>query len=124
MSGEEAAPWLEAGTEQPSVNRLILLFFTMLAGFWGGHKFLLGARREGWIYLLLAWTAIPLLASLIDLLDLLRQPPRGHGFLRRRLPKRFPWQATVIEPATLLRLGGATLFMALLVIGFSLAESR
>ncbi|WP_428246112.1 NINE protein [Ferrovibrio sp.] len=121
VNGE--ALWPELNSERPSVNRLTLLFFTMLAGFWGGHKFLLGARREGWLYLLLAWTAIPLLASLVDLLDLLRQPPLGHGFLRRRLPKRYPWEGAVIERTTLLRLCGSALFMVLLVLGFSLAES-
>lgn len=116
--GEDAA----AGG-RPSVNRLLLLFCAMLAGFWGGHKFLLGAKREGWIYLLLSWTAIPLLASLVDLLELLRQPPLGHGFLRRRLPRRYPWEESMIERTTLLRFGGATLFMVLLVLGFSLAEN-
>lgn len=119
----DVEPCPELESERPSVNRLTLLFFTLLTGFWGGHKFLLGARREGWIYLLLAWTAIPLFASLVDLLDLLRQPPIGQGFLRRRLPRRRTWEGAVIERTTLLRLGGSALFMTLLVLGFSLVES-
>jgi hypothetical protein len=28
-----------------TVNRALVLYVTLLAGFWGGHKFLLGARR-------------------------------------------------------------------------------
>ena len=64
-----------------SVNRVWVLYAALLAGFWGGHKFLLGARREGYLYLLLCWTAIPLLAALADFVDLMRQPAIGHGFL-------------------------------------------
>ena len=37
-----------------TVNRALVLYAALLAGFWGGHKFLMGARREGWLYLLLS----------------------------------------------------------------------
>ncbi len=108
--------------ERRSVNRLLALYCALLAGFWGGHKFLLGARREGWLYLALSWSAIPMLAALLDFIDLLRQPALGDGFLVRRLPCLPPDQAGQVARRTWLRLGLAGLFMLVLVAGFSLAE--
>ena len=98
-----------------SVNRLLALYVTLLAGFWGGHKFLLGARREGWLYLLLTLTTVPLWASLADFFDMLRQPALGEGFLRRRLLRRHPADACVVERETWLRLGKVVLTLALAV---------
>lgn len=101
-----------------TVNRALVLYAALLAGFWGGHKFLLGARREGWLYLLLSWTAIPLLASLGDFADLVRQPAVGQGFMQRRLLKRHVADRDVIERATWKQLG-RVLFLFLLFVAFS-----
>lgn len=112
-----------AVAERRSVNRLLVLYCTLLAGFWGGHKFLLGARREGWLYLMLSWSAVPLLAALLDFIDLLSRPVLGQGFLKRRLACNTPEQSDRIGRSTWLRLGLAGLLMALLVVCFSLAEA-
>ncbi len=98
-----------------SVNRALVLYTALLAGFWGGHKFLLGARREGYLYLLLCWTAIPLLAAIADFIDLMRQPALGQGFLKRRLLKRHVADANVIERDTWRQLGRAFFLLALFV---------
>lgn len=98
-----------------SVNRVAVLYACLLAGFWGGHKFLLGARREGWIYLLLSWTSIPLWASLGDFVDLLRQPTVGQGFMQRRLLKRHIAERDVVERTTWLQLGRVVAIFALFV---------
>lgn len=93
------------------VNRALVLAATLLTGFLGGHKFLLGARREGCLYLLLCWTSLTVLASLGDFVDLVRQPVIGRGFLKRRLLKRHIADSDLIEPATWRQLGrGLVLF--------------
>jgi TM2 domain-containing membrane protein YozV len=101
-----------------TVNRALVLYVTLLAGFWGGHKFLLGARREGWLYLLLSWTTLPLLASLGDFVDLARQHAIGQGFFKRRLLKRHVADRDVIERATWKQLG-RVLFLFVLFVAFS-----
>jgi hypothetical protein len=105
-----------------TVNRLMALYCVLLAGSWGAHKFLLGARREGWIYLVLSWTAVPMLASLADFVSLLRQPALGEGCGKRRLFARLPEEASVVHRSTLRRLGGAAIAL-LLVAAFSV-EAR
>jgi len=102
-----------------TVNRVMALYCALLAGFWGGHKFLLGARREGWLYLLLSWSAVPLLASLVDFLELLRQPALGQGCLRRRLFARLPEEETMISRTALRRLGASAFALLLLVAAVS-----
>lgn len=102
-----------------SVNRLAALYVALLAGFWGGHKFLLGARREGWIYLALCWTSVPLWASLMDFAALLRQPAIGQGVGVRRLLKRHVADADVVQASTWLRL----LIGAVLVVAFILVHA-
>jgi len=116
MTPEERAFLHQTSVGIPTVNRVLVLYSTLLAGFWGGHKFLLGARREGWIYLLLCITTVPLLASLADFVALIRMPAIGGGFLKRRLPKRHPADADVVEPATWWRLGIAALLFFLIVL--------
>ena len=101
----------------PTVNRALALYVALLAGFWGGHKFLLGARREGWVYLALALTTAPLWASLADSIDLYRQPAVGQGFCRRRVLKRHPADAWTVEAATWRRLAFSSAWVACLVIG-------
>jgi len=98
-----------------SVNRVLVLYVALLAGFWGGHKFLLGARREGWIYVALTPTTIPVWAGLADFVDLMRQPAMGQGFLKRRLLKRHPADASVVERRTWRRLVKVTLIMGLAI---------
>jgi TM2 domain-containing membrane protein YozV len=94
-------------------NRALVICAALLAGIFGTHKFLLGARREGYLYLFFCWTAIPLLAGLADFIDLMRQPALGQGFLKRRLLKRHVDDADVIERATWLQLGRACLLFML-----------
>lgn len=115
MAPDERAFLHQSSVRIPTVNRALVLYVALLAGFWGGHKFLLGARREGWIYLLLSWTSLPLLAALGDFVDLLRQPPIGEGFLQRRLLKRHPAEADVVARATWMQLGRVLLIFALFV---------
>ena len=115
MTPAERAFLHQSSVRIPTVNRVLVLYVTLLAGFWGGHKFLLGARREGWLYLLLSWTALPLLAALGDFVDLLRQPAVGQGFLKRRLLKRHPAEADVVARATWKQLGRVLLLFALFV---------
>ena len=113
MNSEEREFLHQSSIPLRSVNRVLVLYAALLAGFWGGHKFLLGARREGYLYLLLCWTAIPLLAALADFIDLMRQPAFGQGFLKRRLLKRHVADVNVIERATWKQLGRAFFLFAL-----------
>lgn len=115
MTPEERDFLHQTSLRVPTVNRVLALYVALLAGFWGGHKFLLGARCEGWIYLALTLTTLPLWASLADAVDLYRQPALGRGFLRRRLLKRHPADAWAVEPATWRRLGGGGLVVLLLL---------
>ena len=115
MTPQEREFLHQTSLKLPTVNRALALYVAMLAGFWGGHKFLMGARREGIIYLAFSWTAVPLLASLADLITLARQPAIGHGFLKRRLLARHPADRSVVERAVLGRLGKAALCMATVV---------
>lgn len=94
----------------PTVNRAMALYAALLAGFWGGHKFLMGARREGWLYLVLSWTGLTVFAALADFVVLCRQPVVGRGFLRRRLVARHPADRDTVEARTcrVLALSGAT----------------
>lgn len=108
----------------PTVNRALLLYVTLLAGFWGGHKFLLGARREGWLYLLLSWTSITLWMAMGDFFALSRLPVIGEGFMKRRVLKRHPADADVIEKATWWRFGRVVLIMAILVAGMAWMMNR
>ncbi len=98
-----------AAGEPDTVNRVFAVYVTLLAGFWGGHKFLLGATREGWLYLLLCISGIPALAALADFVELLQQPAIGQGFLRRRLPKYPPEDRGRISRKAWLRLCGSAL---------------
>jgi len=100
------------------VNRVLALYVALLAGFWGGHKFLLGARREGWIYFSLCWSGLTVLAALADFVHLYRQPAIGQGFLRRRILARHPADRDLVEANTwrmLIGLGLATLALMVLV---------
>lgn len=107
-----------------SVNRLLVLYVALFAGFWGGHKFLLGARREGWIYFALMLTTIPVWAALADLIDLMRQPAIGQDFLKRRLLKRHPADASLVERETWRRLGKVTLILAMAIAAMAWMMDR
>ena len=115
MTPDERAFLHQSSIPLHTVNRALVLFAALSAGFWGGHKFLLGARLEGWLYLLLSWTSISVWMAIGDFFDLLRLPAIGHGFLKRRLVKRHLADAHVIEKATLKRLGFVVIVMALLI---------
>ncbi|MCW5648512.1 MAG: NINE protein [Ramlibacter sp.] len=122
MNEADRVFWHQTSVRLRTVNRVLALYVALLAGFWGGHKFLLGARREGWLYLAFAWSGITLLASLLDFVDLMRQPAIGQGFLRRRLPARHRAEGDRIDPATWRRLGRVTLafIVAVTVVSFCL----
>lgn len=117
MDEAERAFLRQTGVLIPSVNRVLALYVVLLAGFWGGHKFLLGARREGWLYLALSWTAVPLLASLVDAVELHRQPALGRGFGCRRLSARHPADANVIVRSTWRRLVMGAVVWVVLALG-------
>lgn len=51
-------------------NQTLALVLTILFGFLGIHKFYLGKIRSGVLYLLFAWTFIPLLLAIIDMIIL------------------------------------------------------
>lgn len=115
MTDDEREFLHQSSLRLTSVNRVLVLYVALLSGFWGGHKFLLGARREGWIYVALMPTTIPVWAGLADFIDLIRQPAMGQGFLKRRLLKRHPADASVVERKTWRRLIKVTLIMALVI---------
>ena len=118
MSQEERDFAHQTAQRLPTVNRVLALYVAMLAGFWGGHKFLLGARREGWLYLSLSWTGLTMLAAVADFIQLYRQPAIGRGFLKRRILARHPADRDVVEANTyrlLIALGLATLALLVLV---------
>lgn len=106
-----------------TVNRLLVLYATLLVGMFGVHKFVLGARREGWLYLALSWTSFTVLPALLDFAELLRQPAVGQGFAVRRLIARHPADCDVIESATRRRLVHCALVWTVLVAAVILASS-
>lgn len=92
-------------------NRRAVLATALFAGFWGGHKFLLGARREGYLYLFFCWTLVPAIATLIDIADLSFAP-----HVQGRFPVR-SWEArNEIERSTWIRLGIGCLVIALWIV--------
>lgn len=54
-------------------NKYVATILALLFGGFGVHKFYLGKTKEGLVYLLLVWTAIPCLLGLIDGIKLLLQ---------------------------------------------------
>jgi TM2 domain-containing membrane protein YozV len=52
-------------------NKTVTLVLAILFGFLGIHKFYLGRIRSGVFYLLFAWTFIPLLLAVIDIIVLI-----------------------------------------------------
>lgn len=60
-----------------------LQLITLFGGFWGAHKFALGAKREGYVYLCLSWAIFPAFASLLDLYDLTFRVGPNQPILKR-----------------------------------------
>jgi hypothetical protein len=99
-----------------TVNRVLVLYAALLTGMFGGHKLLLGARREAWLYIALSWTSITVLAALLDFIDLMRQPAVGRGFMQRRLVTRPVVERDLIEATTWRQLGRAALLLSVAVV--------
>lgn len=55
----------------PPKSRGTAIFLTLFFGWFGAHKFYLGQKAQGWLYLVFFWTLLPLVMSLFDLLGLL-----------------------------------------------------
>ncbi|MBL8312046.1 MAG: NINE protein [Burkholderiales bacterium] len=107
-----------------TVNRLTVLTAALTLGGLGVHKFLLGARREGLIYLALVWTGIPVLCGVMDFVALLMQPAIGRGLGGRRLIKRHIADMDVVERGTWYRMLASALLMALLAVGYALGLGK
>ncbi|MGL5254933.1 MAG: TM2 domain-containing protein [Brevinema sp.] len=52
-------------------SRMTAILFTLFLGGVGGHKFYLGERGKGFLFLLFSWTLIPSFLALIDLILLI-----------------------------------------------------
>ena len=61
-------PTKKTSGNKSKITAMLLAFFT---GGLGGHKFYLGEKKAGIIYLLLFWTGIPVLISIYDLVKLI-----------------------------------------------------
>lgn len=95
------------------VSRRKVLLTALFAGFWGAHKFMLGARREGYLYLALSWTMISAFATILDIAHLSFAPHTDGQFKIRQAA-----QANFIEPATKIRLFcGLLIVLVWIVIG-------
>ena len=90
-----------------TVSRRALVLITLLAGWFGAHKFFLGARLEGLIYLGLSWTGVPALAALMDLWKFSFWPAP-------RVLKTHPADRNFVSSETRWQLGLAALALALL----------
>jgi TM2 domain-containing membrane protein YozV len=69
------------------LRRKKVLLVTLFCGFWGGHHFLLHARRQGLLYLLLAFTMAPAFASTLDLMSMVFKLP-GDPVFSVRTPEQ------------------------------------
>ena len=70
-SGQRARAIQIAGKELPNAKtRSTACFLAVATGWCGGHKFYLGERVAGWIYLFWFWTLVPFLLSLYEALVL------------------------------------------------------
>jgi len=74
------------------LQRKKVLLVTLFCGFWGGHHFLLNARRQGLLYLLFAITIAPAFASTLDLISMVFKLPGDPVFSVRP-----PEQANLIS---------------------------
>ena len=90
-----------------TVSRRALVLITLLGGWFGAHKFFLGARLEGLIYLGLSWTGVPALAALMDLWKFSFWPAP-------RVLKTHPADRNFVSSETRWQLGLAALALALL----------
>lgn len=93
------------------VSRKAVLFAALFAGFWGAHKFMLGAKREGYLYLALSFTTITAFATIFDIAHLSFAPHADGKFPVRAWDDR-----NTIERVTLIRLGIGLLIVLLWII--------
>ena len=68
---------IEANSTRPAKNQTVAALFASLLGFFGLHKFYLGEKNKGIAYLLLSWTAVPALISLVDAYSIAFMPPQA-----------------------------------------------
>jgi TM2 domain-containing membrane protein YozV len=57
-------------------SRTTALVLTVLLGWLGMHKFYLGRKTAGWVYLFMFWTGIPFALSIIDAIILFSMSDR------------------------------------------------
>lgn len=60
-------------------DKTIAIILALVFGAFGIHKFYLGKIKSGVLYLLFAWTFIPFLLALIDLIILLTYSKQKFG---------------------------------------------
>lgn len=98
------------------LQRKKVLLITLFCGFWGGHHFYLGARRQGLLYLLFAITIAPAFASTLDLIGMVFKLPGDPVFSVRP-----PQQTNLISRQVVWHLIiGAGIVLIWAVCGFSL----
>ena len=61
------------------VSRKRYLLLACLTGWFGGHRFYLGQKWLGMVYLLLFWTGIPFTMSVIDIMIAVPKQPDETG---------------------------------------------
>ncbi|MBR9729102.1 TM2 domain-containing protein [Shewanella intestini] len=47
-------------------NQKLAVWFGVVLGVFGAHKFYLGQHSKGWLYLLFSWTLVPMVMGWID----------------------------------------------------------
>lgn len=52
-------------------NKVIAIILALFLGIFGAHKFYLGEKKQGILYLILCWTAIPFILGIIDAIIIL-----------------------------------------------------
>ena len=55
-------------------SKTVALLLALFLGGLGIHKFYLGSKKTGWLYLLFFWTVIPAILALIDFFVILFMP--------------------------------------------------
>ena len=67
--------------EEPTkpVNKLIYCIFAILFGSLGVHNFFAGKSKQGILYLLFSWSAIPNILSIIDFIKALTKKADENG---------------------------------------------
>ncbi|MCC5921731.1 MAG: TM2 domain-containing protein [Cyclobacteriaceae bacterium] len=61
-------------TQDNEIKQSTAVLLALFTGFVGGHRFYLGQKKIGYLFLGFSWTLIPLLSSLIEAVILYRMP--------------------------------------------------